>query len=139
MRYFQGSCCQVSNDRAVTLLCSSSANRKQHHVVADKKHVSPTAAAVAAAAAAVTATATTLAGGLCEIDLLFMEHHPAKMRSADGLRMKLKDMEKIFARMRSIRPSCRVNITNLDDESYVNGKVIPLPTWHQTPEQQAKG
>jgi hypothetical protein len=68
-----------------------------------------------------------------------MEHHEVKMRSADGIRMKLKDMERIFARMRSTRPSCRVNITDLDDESYVNGKLVPLPTWHETPEQLARG
>jgi hypothetical protein len=64
-----------------------------------------------------------------------MEHHEVKMRSADGIRMKLTAMEKIFARLRSALPSCKVDITDLDDESYVNGKLVPLPTWHETPEQ----
>lgn len=68
-----------------------------------------------------------------------MEHHEVKMRSADGIRMKLAAMEKVFATMRSARPGCNVNITAVDDESYVNGKVVPLPTWHETPEQQAQG
>ncbi|WIA44390.1 hypothetical protein OEZ86_007159 [Tetradesmus obliquus] len=80
-----------------------------------------------------------LSGGLCELDMLFMEQHDPKMRSADGIKMKLKDMEKLFARLRSARPGCKVNITDLDDESYVNGRLVPLPTWHVTPEQQAKG
>lgn len=85
------------------------------------------------------ALAAAAAGGLCELDMLFMEHHDPKMRSADGIKMKLKDMEKLFERLRSARPGCKVNITDLDDESYVNGRLVPLPRWHETPEQQAKG
>lgn len=68
-----------------------------------------------------------LSGGLCDISVLFLEAHGEAFRSADGVNMTMQQMEESFARMRKANPHCRVQVQNLDDESFYGGKAIPFP------------
>jgi hypothetical protein len=68
-----------------------------------------------------------LSGGLCDISVLFLEVHHEAFRSADGANMTMQQMEEDFAKMRKANLDCRVEVQNLDDESFLDGKAIPFP------------
>jgi hypothetical protein len=72
-----------------------------------------------------------VSGALCDLDMLFLEAHREEFRSADGVNMTIPDMERLFDQMRKGNSHCKVNVTDLDDETYLDGKAIPLPEWRQ--------
>jgi hypothetical protein len=72
-----------------------------------------------------------VSGALCDLSMLFLEVHREEFRGVDGVNMTMADMEQLFAKVRKANPHCRVNVTDLDDESYLDGKAIPLPDWEQ--------
>jgi hypothetical protein len=67
-----------------------------------------------------------LSGGLCDFNMLFMEVHRSEFRGADGVKFNISYIGQIFAEVRRPYPYCRVKVTDLDDESYLAGKSIPL-------------
>jgi hypothetical protein len=69
-----------------------------------------------------------LSGGLCDISVLFLELHPEAFRSAQGVNMTMPEMQQTFAAMRKAHPQCRVDVQDLDDESFLNSKDVPFPT-----------
>jgi hypothetical protein len=68
-----------------------------------------------------------LSGGLCDISILFLEVHREAFRSAEGVDMTMQEMQQAFAKMRKANPQCRVEVQDLDDESFLDGKAIPFP------------
>jgi hypothetical protein len=69
-------------------------------------------------------------GGLCDLDVLFLEPHPEHFRTDDGLLvgLSLADMEKAFHELRKANPWCKVQVMYLDDETYPYANVeISLP------------
>lgn len=67
-------------------------------------------------------------GGLCDVSIVFMELHPFAVRNNTGVpNMTMADMEAAFSKLRVASPGCRVNISHLDDETYLDGKAIALP------------
>lgn len=75
-----------------------------------------------------------LSGGLCDLSTVFLEVHPAQhVRNNSGApAMTMPEMQAAFAKLRAASPQCRVEISNLDDESYLDGKEIPLPVHNNT-------
>lgn len=68
-----------------------------------------------------------LNGALCDLDVLFLEVHPERMRVDEGVKLTVPHMKDLFSQMRKAQPQCTVNIMDLDDESYLHGDKIPLP------------
>jgi hypothetical protein len=71
-----------------------------------------------------------LSGSLCDISVLFLEVHLKTFRSAEGVDMTMPEMQLAFAKMRKANPQCRVEVGDMDDEPYLDGKAIPFPTVH---------
>jgi hypothetical protein len=71
--------------------------------------------------------AMVVTGTLCDLRMVFMEPHAAKFRRKDYTGMTLEKMERIFAAFRNAAPSCKVEYTHLDDETYLHGDKVPLP------------
>ncbi|WIA32061.1 hypothetical protein OEZ86_002913 [Tetradesmus obliquus] len=69
-----------------------------------------------------------LSGGLCDISVLFLEVHGESFRNADGVNMTMPHMQQAFATMRKANPPCRVQVQDLDDETFLNSKAIPFPS-----------
>uniref|UniRef100_A0A383WDS8 Uncharacterized protein n=1 Tax=Tetradesmus obliquus TaxID=3088 RepID=A0A383WDS8_TETOB len=72
-----------------------------------------------------------LSGGLCDLNVLFLEPHREEFRGEGGVKMQISEMEEVFAKMRKANPHCTVKVTDLDDESYLDGKAILLPEVQQ--------
>lgn len=70
-----------------------------------------------------------LSGGLCDLSTVFLEVHPIVMAQDNGRapQMTMPEVEASFAKLRNASPQCRVQLVNLDDETYLDGKAIPLP------------
>ena len=69
-------------------------------------------------------------GGLCDLNMIYLEPHGVLMRdaSAVAVNMTIAAMEKAFDSMRKANPRCTVNYTHLDDESYLYADTqVPLP------------
>jgi hypothetical protein len=72
-----------------------------------------------------------LTGGLCQLSMLFLEAHPWwRFGNTTGavVNMKMSDMQDVFDRLRKANPYCNVEVLPLDDESYLDGDKVPLPT-----------
>jgi hypothetical protein len=78
-----------------------------------------------------------VSGAMCDLSMLFLEVHREEFRGADGVDLTMTAMEEVFDTMRKANPHCRVNVTNLDDESYLDGKAIPLPEVKQQHESSS--
>lgn len=66
-------------------------------------------------------------GALCHIDLLFAEWHDyAKGRIPGSTNLTRLEMLQAFQAMRVTHQECKVQFSDLDDESYVDGTSIPL-------------
>jgi hypothetical protein len=72
--------------------------------------------------------ALALSGGLCRIDRIFLEWHSElhRLRIPGHIKMKRDEMLLAFENFKSTFPSCKVSISDLDDETYLDGTSIPF-------------
>jgi FkbM family methyltransferase len=72
--------------------------------------------------------AMAVSGGLCLMDLIFIEWHGegARRKLPGHVDMKTSELISSFNKLKATYPNCKVEIAPLDDESYVDGTQIPL-------------
>jgi hypothetical protein len=72
--------------------------------------------------------AIAISGALCHINLIFLEWHKESFRlnMPEHVDMNKKQLLDAFDKFRVTYPSCLVDISAVDDESYVDGTRIPL-------------
>jgi hypothetical protein len=69
-------------------------------------------------------------GGLCEMDMVYIETHPRSFATETGkvVGLKIPAIEKSFEQMRRANPRCSVQYMHLDDETYLYADTqVPLP------------
>jgi hypothetical protein len=73
-----------------------------------------------------------LNGALCRLDAVYYESHDASMASADGLKnTSVPALLGLFDMLRRAAPACKVQLLQLDDESYLHGDRVPFPRWRR--------
>jgi FkbM family methyltransferase len=72
--------------------------------------------------------AIAISGALCHVNLIFLEWHPESFRvkMPEHVEMDKNQLLNTFSKLRATYPSCQVNISTLDDETYLDGKRIPF-------------